>query len=111
MCCRHSAGCLVAVDSYFEAPERVAALILVAPAIFAPRPVNKTDAGDSRGKEGPTSKFLGTLVELSKSVIRVILRALTGMANMLNYLYKKALAAFLRSYLGVMLVPPFSRLH
>ncbi|KAL1187879.1 hypothetical protein V5N11_015839 [Cardamine amara subsp. amara] len=100
----HSAGCLVAVDSYFEAPERVAALILVAPAIFAPRSVNKTDAGDSRGKEGPTNKFLGTLVELSKSVIRAILRAVTGMVNMLSSLYKKALAAFLRSSLGVMLV-------
>ncbi|KAL0298273.1 UNVERIFIED_CONTAM: hypothetical protein Sradi_6487100 [Sesamum radiatum] len=33
---RHSAGALVAVDAYFEAPERVAALILVAPAILAP---------------------------------------------------------------------------
>ncbi|XP_010491696.1 PREDICTED: uncharacterized protein LOC104769206 [Camelina sativa] len=100
----HSAGCLVAVDSYFEAPERVAALILVAPAIFAPRPVVKTDVGDNRGKEASTSNFLGTIVELTKVVIRVILRAVTGMANMLNSLYKKALAAFLRSFIGVMLV-------
>ncbi|KAL0743970.1 hypothetical protein Bca4012_085483 [Brassica carinata] len=101
----HSAGCLVAVDSYFEAPERVAALILVAPAIFAPRPVNTAgSAGDNSGENGPRSKFLGTLVELSKVVIGAISRALTGMANMLSSLYKKALAAFLRSSLGVMLV-------
>ncbi|CAL9220333.1 unnamed protein product [Arabidopsis halleri] len=100
----HSAGCPIAVDSYFEAPERVAALILVAPAIFAPRPVATTDAGDNRGKEAPTTNFLGTLVELTKGVIRAILRVVTGMANMLNSLYKKALAAFLRSFLGVMLV-------
>ncbi|KAK1285771.1 hypothetical protein QJS10_CPB20g00045 [Acorus calamus] len=32
----HSAGCLVAVNTYLEAPERVAALILVCPAIAAP---------------------------------------------------------------------------
>ncbi|ESQ48953.1 hypothetical protein EUTSA_v10020632mg [Eutrema salsugineum] len=101
----HSAGCLVAVDSYFEAPERVAALILVAPAIFAPRPVNTTGSpGDDRGKKGPTSKFLGTLVELGKAIIGAISRAITGMTNMLSFLYKKALAAFLRSSLGVMLV-------
>ncbi|KAF8049832.1 hypothetical protein N665_2111s0002 [Sinapis alba] len=100
----HSAGCLVAVDSYFEAPERVAALILVAPAIFAPRPVNTAAAGDNRGEKAPTSKFLGTLVELSKVIIGAISRALTGMASMLSSLYKKALAAFLRSSLGVMLV-------
>lgn len=106
ICCRHSAGCLVAVDSYFESPERVAALILVAPAIFAPRPVNTAaGAGDNRGENGPRSKFLGTLVELSKVIIGAISRALTGMASMLSSLYKKALAAFLRSYLGVMLVP------
>ncbi|RID64025.1 hypothetical protein BRARA_E02984 [Brassica rapa] len=101
----HSAGCLVAVDSYFEAPERVAALILVAPAIFAPRPVNTAaGAGDNRGENGPRSKFLGTLVELSKVIIGAISTVLTGMASMLSSLYKKALAAFLRSYLGVMLV-------
>ncbi|CAH2054138.1 unnamed protein product, partial [Thlaspi arvense] len=100
----HSAGCLVAVDSYFEAPERVAALILVAPAIFAPRPVNTTGSGDNRGEKGSKSKFLGTLVELSKVIIGAISRVLTGMASMLTSLYKKALAAFLRSSLGVMLV-------
>ncbi|CAM6117432.1 unnamed protein product [Calypogeia fissa] len=32
----HSAGSLVAVDAYFQAPEKIAALILVAPALVAP---------------------------------------------------------------------------
>lgn len=103
----HSAGCLVAVDSYFEAPERVAALILIAPAIFAPRPpVNTAGSGDDKpGEKGPRrNKFIGTLVELSKVVIGAISRVVTGMASMLSSLYKKALAAFLRSSLGVMLV-------
>lgn len=99
---RHSAGCLVAVDSYFEAPERVAALILVAPAIFAPRPANTTGTKDN--KKGPKNKFLGRLVELSKAITGAVLRAIMGMASMLGSLYKKALAAFLRSSLGVMLV-------
>uniref|UniRef100_A0A1J3IPS4 2-hydroxy-6-oxononadienedioate/2-hydroxy-6-oxononatrienedioate hydrolase n=1 Tax=Noccaea caerulescens TaxID=107243 RepID=A0A1J3IPS4_NOCCA len=99
----HSAGCLVAVDSYFEAPERVAALILVAPAIFAPRPANTTGTKDNN-KKGPKNKFLGRLVELSKAITGAVLRAIMGMASMLSSLYKKALAAFLRSSLGVMLV-------
>jgi len=69
--------------------------------------VATTDAGENRDKEAPTSNFLGTLVELTKGVIRAVLRVVTGMANMLSSLYKKALAAFLRSFLGVMLVPLF----
>ncbi|CAN8259803.1 unnamed protein product [Cochlearia groenlandica] len=100
----HSAGCLVALDSYFEAPERVAALILVAPAIFAPRPVKTTGGGDNSGEKRPRSKFLRTLVEFSKVITGAISRVVTGMANILSSLYKKALAAFLRSSLGVMLV-------
>ena len=34
--CRHSAGCLVALQSFLDAPEKVGALILVAPALAAP---------------------------------------------------------------------------
>ncbi|KAF8028185.1 hypothetical protein BT93_E0941 [Corymbia citriodora subsp. variegata] len=41
----HSAGCLVAVNTYFEAPERVAALILIAPAILAPYFSRRGDKG------------------------------------------------------------------
>lgn len=33
---RHSAGCIVAANAYLEAPERVAAIIMLAPALVAP---------------------------------------------------------------------------
>ncbi|KAL6131741.1 hypothetical protein ACLB2K_070115 [Fragaria x ananassa] len=50
----HSAGSLVAVESYFEAPERVAALILVAPAIFAPIITQKVVKGSQPGTNDQT---------------------------------------------------------
>ncbi|KAI5069131.1 hypothetical protein GOP47_0015432 [Adiantum capillus-veneris] len=37
----HSAGCIIAADAYLKDPERVAALIMVAPALFAPLATNK----------------------------------------------------------------------
>lgn len=69
--------------------------------------MNTAGSGDDKsGEKGPRrNKFIGTLVELSKVVIGAISRVVTGMASMLSSLYKKALAAFLRSSLGVMLVP------
>ncbi|XP_057520155.1 uncharacterized protein LOC130800624 isoform X2 [Amaranthus tricolor] len=39
----HSAGSVTAVETYFEAPNRVAALILVAPAIIAPLSAPKSE--------------------------------------------------------------------
>lgn len=33
---RHSAGSMVALQAYLEAPEKVAAIILIAPAVTAP---------------------------------------------------------------------------
>ena len=39
----HSAGCIVATEAYFKAPERIAAMILVAPALFAPLVVAKKE--------------------------------------------------------------------
>uniref|UniRef100_A0A0D9XNG6 AB hydrolase-1 domain-containing protein n=1 Tax=Leersia perrieri TaxID=77586 RepID=A0A0D9XNG6_9ORYZ len=63
----HSAGCLVAVETYFEAPERVAALVLVAPAIvpvFRRKGVKEYGAGEewqekknSNGSNLPTNPF------------------------------------------------------
>ncbi|GKE27232.1 putative hydrolase/acyltransferase, partial [Tanacetum coccineum] len=70
----HSAGCLVAAQTYFKAPERVAAMILVAPAIIA--------------------LFL----------LRSIINLFKGMANMVDSVYKKALSSFLGSRIVVMLV-------
>ncbi|PQQ10827.1 uncharacterized protein Pyn_34370 [Prunus yedoensis var. nudiflora] len=71
----HSAGCLVAVDAYFEAPERVAAMILVAPAIFAPLTIKKGNNASGEGDGG-----------------------------MFSSLYKKFLSAVLRSAFAAMLV-------
>ncbi|KAK8611002.1 hypothetical protein V6N13_131067 [Hibiscus sabdariffa] len=53
----HSAGSLVAVDAYFEAPERVAALILVAPAILAPRAIPKTKVVETKGDRSDSNNL------------------------------------------------------
>ncbi|KAE8684970.1 Alpha/beta-Hydrolases superfamily protein isoform 2 [Hibiscus syriacus] len=107
----HSAGSFVAVDAYFEAPERVAALILVAPAILAPRAIpkpkvveTKGDGSDSNNLPKTRFEFFGRLFMFIKYVTQAIMQMITWMANMFNSLYKKALSSILRSALGVMLV-------
>ncbi|KAH7840138.1 hypothetical protein Vadar_013139 [Vaccinium darrowii] len=113
----HSAGSLVAVDTYFEAPGRVAALILVAPAILAPlniRKVSKENPSkrDAQRKEEisnsnvPRNPFIrlgNVLSEFSEYIVQAIMRLIKGMGEMINSIYKKALSAILRSSLGVML--------
>ncbi|XP_019191968.1 PREDICTED: abhydrolase domain-containing protein cgi-58 [Ipomoea nil] len=114
----HSAGSLVAVEAYFEAPERVAALILVAPAIVAPFTPPKVAKDDQRGdksykedeKSEPGNKrnvFTGIfsiLSKFTKYVAETIVGMVKGMGETLNSLYRKALSALLRSTIGVMLV-------
>ncbi|XWS56905.1 hypothetical protein CRYUN_Cryun09bG0125700 [Craigia yunnanensis] len=107
----HSAGSLVAVDAYFEAPERIAALILVAPAILAPRVIpkpkaveNKGDRPDSNNLGKPQFKLFEMLFTFTKHVTEAIMRMIKGMADMLNSLYKKALSSVLQSAFAVMLV-------
>ncbi|GMJ11837.1 hypothetical protein HRI_004852900 [Hibiscus trionum] len=107
----HSAGSLVAVDAYFEAPERVAALILVAPSIFAPRAIPKPKVVETKGDRlesnnlpKPRFEFFERLFNFIKYVTQAIMQMITGMANMLNSLYKKALSSILRSAFCVMLV-------
>jgi pimeloyl-ACP methyl ester carboxylesterase len=120
-CARHSAGCLTAVNSYFEAPERIAALILVAPAILAPLTVHKVVEGKQLGRENQMEEDSLDLTSLRNSFLRLskillkcfkfvaqaIMRMVKGMAVMLNSLYKKLLSAILRSALAVMLVMDF----
>ena len=114
---RHSAGSLVAVNTYFEAPERVAALILIAPAIVAPFSTPKTvkenqTRKDNQMEEGNRSTirknpFLGfyeILSKITKYIAKAITQMMKGMMDMLNSLYRKLLSAILRSALGVMLV-------
>ncbi|XP_059666875.1 uncharacterized protein LOC132312507 [Cornus florida] len=114
----HSAGSIVAVQTYFEAPERVAALVLVAPAIIAPRTAHKVARGsqfrtdNEIQEEGSNSKIHGNpfirlgnfLSEFSKLIAQAIMRLVKGMVDMVNSLYKKALSALLRSAVAVMLI-------
>ncbi|XP_073017372.1 uncharacterized protein [Primulina eburnea] len=114
----HSGGSLVAVDTYFEAPERVAALILVAPAIVAPffkRNVRKYDhagidshmKGNNSNSTTPVTLFLilcNILVKFTKYIADTIASIVKWMGVMVNFLCKKALSAFLRSSVGVMLI-------
>ncbi|WVZ20734.1 hypothetical protein V8G54_008056 [Vigna mungo] len=112
---KHSAGSLVAVNTYFEAPERVAALILVAPAIFAPLTAPKIvkenqSRNDNQRKEDSSIRknpILGLYKMLSK-ITKYIAEAITQMmkwtVDILNSLYRKFLSAILRSSLAIMLV-------
>ncbi|KAM5556922.1 bifunctional epoxide hydrolase 2 [Rosa sericea] len=114
----HSAGSLVAVESYFEAPERVAALILVAPAIFAPITTQKVVKGSQPGTNNQTEEdgsnsvdngnpfvqFSKVLSKFARFISQAILGLVKGMAVMLNSLYKKFLSALLRSAFAMMLV-------
>jgi len=112
----HSAGCLVAVDAYFEAPERVAALVLVAPAIFAPRKgVKDSETGEQEGRKqtvpndenSPLNLFAriwGRFVALCKHIAGLVSKMIMAIRGVVQALYVKALVAFLRSSLGAMLV-------
>ncbi|WVZ97124.1 hypothetical protein U9M48_042680 [Paspalum notatum var. saurae] len=112
----HSAGCLVAVDAYFEAPERVAALVLVAPAIFAPRKTvkeNKPGEPDRQTQKVPNdgnlppnlfARVWGGFLELWKHIAGFVLKMITVIRDLVRFLYLKALVAFLQSPLGVILV-------
>lgn len=115
---RHSAGSLVAVNSYFEAPERVAALILVAPAILAPLAVQKVvkrnqlggdnlikeENSNSNSQGNPFIQLCNMLSKFAKIVLQAVMRVVKGMTDMLNSLYKKLLSAILRSAFAVILV-------
>ncbi|KAG9443340.1 hypothetical protein H6P81_014680 [Aristolochia fimbriata] len=111
----HSAGCLVAVNTYFEAPERVAAMILVAPAIAAPLikvKENKTlredetedDISASNDQGNVFIKIGKVLSQFYKHVRETISRMVVAMSNMVNTLFRQAVLTFLRSALAVTLV-------
>jgi predicted alpha/beta hydrolase family esterase len=52
---RHSAGCIVALQAYLDAPERVAGLILLAPAIAAPILLQELQAAAASPDPGITN--------------------------------------------------------
>ncbi|XP_068642923.1 uncharacterized protein [Aristolochia californica] len=107
----HSAGCLVAVNTYFEAPERVAAMILVAPAIVAPlmrakekRTLREDDVSESNDQGNLLMKIGKMLSKFWKYVSGILSRLAIAMTNMVNSLYRKAFSAFLRSAFAVTLI-------
>lgn len=103
----------MAVNTYFEAPERVAALILVAPAILAPPLMPKfVERNNKTERAKPDSSNMGkqfyqlrkTLLRFSMYIVQSIMQIVKGIADMLKSLYKKALLAILHSTLAVKLV-------
>ncbi|KAF0918593.1 hypothetical protein E2562_025179 [Oryza meyeriana var. granulata] len=117
----HSAGCLVAVEAYFEVPERVAALVLIAPAIFVPvfrKGVKEYGAGeqegqkkkDSNGSNLPTNPFNRIwegFLELCLRIAGFLMNMIRAIGGMVRSLYCKAVVAVLRSSVGAMLVSVF----
>lgn len=112
----HSAGSLVAVNTYFEAPERVAALILIAPAIFAPlttpkffqqnqsRQQNQMKEDTNSVGKNPIVGLYKLLSKITKYIAVAITEMMKGMMDMLNSLYRKVVSAILRSPPAIMLV-------
>ncbi|KAJ4780056.1 2-hydroxy-6-oxononadienedioate/2-hydroxy-6-oxononatrienedioate hydrolase 2 [Rhynchospora pubera] len=105
----HSAGSLVAVSTYFEAPEKVAALILVAPAIIAPLISKKvTKEGDIKSDpvipKNPFVRVWRAFLEFFKRAASAVVGMFKKMGDMIGSAYKRALAAVLRSALAVMLI-------
>lgn len=113
---RHSAGSLIAVNTYFEAPECVAALILVAPAIFAtlttPKVVkenqsghdNQTEEDNSSIRKNPILGLYKMLSKTTKYIAEAISQMMKWTIDILNFWYRKLLSAILRSSLAIMLV-------
>ena len=99
-------------------------MILLAPAILAPRTIKKGVKGDQSGEDNqieedssnsinlgnPFIQFFRMLSKFAKFISQAIMRMVKGMAGMLGSLYKKFLSAILRSAFAVMLVRNFSSL-
>ncbi|GAB2275696.1 hypothetical protein Dimus_010450 [Dionaea muscipula] len=121
----HSAGAVTAVRSYFEAPDRVAALILVAPAIFAPISAPKVIEGDhlpnttqsqqnafsSERSPSVTLMLAQILSMLSRGILsamKMIFSAMkmifSAIKDMAISLYKTIVSSILRSSIAVFLV-------
>lgn len=109
------------MEAYFEAPDRVSALILVAPAIVAPLSAtnsakeNQSDKENQVQESNSTSdkhpnlfvKFGQVMSKCSGYIINTIVQVLKGIMNVISSLYKKAIVALLRSALAVTLVKLF----
>lgn len=112
---RHSAGSLVAVNSYFQDPQSVAALILVAPAIVAPlggrlprdNLVQEKNVSDSNVVGNPVIQLFNILSAAAKFIVQSIMQMMKRIFEAVDFLYIKVLSAFLRSTLILTLVKCF----
>lgn len=115
---RHSAGSLTAVEAYFEAPDRVAALILVAPAIIAPLSATKENKSDKENQaqkssdepQNLLSKLGQVLSKFYRYIANTIMHVLKGIMNVVSFVYTKAIVAILRSAIAKIFVS-FSSAH
>ncbi|XP_025657537.1 uncharacterized protein [Arachis hypogaea] len=106
----HSAGAAVAVNAYFEAPERVAALILVSPAILAPLKAVTTPNIIIKQNlpiqhNYSISKIPNSvLYKMSSKIVKFMAHALTPIMKEIIRSSRKFFYAILRSSLAIMLV-------
>ena len=99
-------------NTYFEVPERVAALILVAPAILAPltittpKLVKENLSGQDNHKssisKSPIFGLYKMLSKIIKNIADTITHMIWGTIHMLYCLSRKFLSAMLRSSLAIM---------
>lgn len=98
----HSAGCIVAADAYFKAPERIAAIIMVAPALFAPISLYKK--AETRQEQNMLLRVFSNIwakIVWAFSMIGAMVQVLSSSIRLLWY---RLLAAILRSDLGRWLI-------
>uniref|UniRef100_A0A7N0THG9 AB hydrolase-1 domain-containing protein n=1 Tax=Kalanchoe fedtschenkoi TaxID=63787 RepID=A0A7N0THG9_KALFE len=109
----HSAGAYVAVNAYFKDPERVAALILVAPAILAPvqksankiSSKNKHSSEDSSDSiENSVTKILRAFLKFAQYIKQPLRLIVEVVASVLTSLCRQTLSAILRSAIGVIMI-------
>ncbi|CAH2049583.1 unnamed protein product [Thlaspi arvense] len=111
-----SPNSLAAEKAVLVGTQRVAALVLVAPAILAPAKSNiggkqfQTDVQMQEESTSPNTngnlftRISNILSNFSKYIVQAVMRLMKGMGEMLSSLYKKALSAFLRSAFAVTLI-------
>ncbi|KAG6513474.1 hypothetical protein ZIOFF_023804 [Zingiber officinale] len=100
----HSAGCFVAVETYLKDPEKVAALVLVSPAIFAPLSGGRSIGKENGAPENRILRFFKALADIRTQLVLVIFIVLKALRDMAGSLFARALTAFLQSTQALMLV-------
>lgn len=105
----HSAGCIVAADAYLKAPERVAGIIMVAPALVAPFLLrNNIAKGKVVEEEKRTQHVSGpVLMKIWNNVLSAVSKVVAVFGRMfafINDLWRQMLAAVLRSSFAVWLL-------